>query len=472
MSGNNGSRNDRRSVGDEPAVPPLSAAASSRRRARVAAAQQEPLPSTPIPELLEELRAGRMVVMCDDENRENEGDLFLAAEHVTTEKMGFLIRHTGGVVCLSLTGERVEELGLPLMVAQNTTRRGTNFTVSIDAAEGTTTGISAADRTRTVRVAVDPTAKPSALLRPGHVFPLRGAEGGVLERPGHTEAVLDLCRLAGLAPAGLVSEIMDDEGNMLRGERLVEFCRTHGLKLGHIQDLVEYRRLTEPLVERVSSARLPTAAGDFTVVGYRGLYDVQGPGEHLALIKGFAPPQTDEERAALASHEVLVRIHSECLTGDAMNSLRCDCGPQLDESLRQIAEAERGVLIYLRQEGRGIGLLEKIRAYALQDEGLDTVEANLHLGHQADERDFSVGVSILRDLGTTRVRVLTNNPGKLESLREAGLHVGERAPLQVDSNPHNHEYLLTKKRRLGHLLDVASGRHRNVRSGHSPPQAQ
>ncbi len=395
-----------------------------------------------IPELLEELRQGRPIILVDDEDRENEGDLVMAAQHMTTEWMAFFIRYTGGVVCLALTEALADHLHLPPMVAENTAPRGTAFTVSIEAREGVSTGISAADRATTVRRAAQDGVGPGDFVRPGHIFPLRAREGGVLRRAGHTEASVDLCRLAGLKPVAAISELMHDDGQMMRLPAIRAFARQHRLKVGSIADLIRYRLAQgDRYVLREAEARLPTRYGEFRLLGYR---DHLAGEEHAALVMG--PVGADPERP------VLVRVHSECLTGDALHSLRCDCGFQRDLALERIAQEGCGVLVYLRQEGRGIGLLNKIRAYALQDAGQDTVEANLTLGFPPDLREYGVGAQILFDLGVRRLRLLTNNPRKVRALSGYGLTIVERLPLQGGLNPHNRRYLAAKRERLGHWL--------------------
>ncbi|MER3443883.1 MAG: bifunctional 3,4-dihydroxy-2-butanone-4-phosphate synthase/GTP cyclohydrolase II [Armatimonadota bacterium] len=395
---------------------------------------------SPIPELLEELRAGRPVIVVDDEDRENEGDLVLAAEHATTAWMAFMIRYTGGVVCLAMTEAWADRLELPPMVRDNTAPRGTAFTVSIEAREGVSTGISAADRATTVRLAAQDGATAADFVRPGHIFPLRARDGGVLRRAGHTEASVDLCRLAGLKPVAAISELMHDDGNMMRLPAILEFAQRHGLKVGSIADLIRYRlERGDYFVVREAAAALPTRYGEFRILGYRDTLTGQ---EHAALVMG----------EVAGDDPVLVRMHSECLTGDAFHSLRCDCGFQRDLALERIAQEGRGALVYLRQEGRGIGLVNKIRAYALQDTGLDTVEANLALGFPPDLREYGVGAQILRDLGVRRLRLLTNNPRKVRALSGFGLEVLERVPLWVGDNPHNAKYLAAKRERLGHWL--------------------
>ena len=395
----------------------------------------------PIDELLAELRAGRPVIVVDDEDRENEGDLILPAEFAREETLAFMIRHTGGVVCLAMPNEMADRLDLPPMVQHNTARRGTAYTVSIEAREGIDTGISAADRATTIRTAVREDIGPDDLARPGHVFPLRARDGGVLRRAGHTEAAVDLCRLAGLAPAGAISELIHDDGTMMRLPAIRAFAREHALKVGSIADLIRFRlERHDGFVRRVARAAMPTPWANFDVVGYE---DALHGAEHVALVLG----EVDD------GEPVLVRMHSECLTGDVLHSLRCDCGFQRDAALKQIADAGRGVLVYLRQEGRGIGLLNKIKAYALQDQGADTVEANARLGFAADLRDYGIGAQILADLGLSRLRLLTNNPRKVAGLEGYGLRIEERVPLHAGENPYNEAYLQTKIAKLGHLAD-------------------
>jgi 3,4-dihydroxy 2-butanone 4-phosphate synthase/GTP cyclohydrolase II len=396
-------------------------------------------PFATIEEAIEDIRQGKMVVVVDDESRENEGDLTMAAQFVTPEAINFMAKEGRGLICLALTPERCDDLGLDLMAAKNESAFETAFTVSIEARNGVSTGISAADRAHTIQVAIDPETSPRELVQPGHVFPLKGRDGGVLERVGQTEAAVDLARLAGLIPAGVICEVMNDDGTMARVPDLELYCRGHGLKLITVADLVAYRRRTERLIERVVSTRLPTAFGEFMAVGYRSLVDNK---HHVALVKGDVA----------GAEDVLIRVHSECLTGDVFHSLRCDCGEQLESALSMIEREGRGVLLYLSQEGRGIGLLNKLRAYKLQEEGLDTVDANLKLGLPADLRDYGIGAQILVDLGLTSIRILTNNPKKISGLAGYGLSVTDQIPIQHVPNPHNEAYLRAKRDRLGHTL--------------------
>src|SRR3954466_4148803 len=392
-----------------------------------------------IEEAIDEFREGRMVVVVDDEDRENEGDLTIAAQFATPEAINFMATHARGLICLCLTEERADELGLRPMTEHNEAPLGTAFTVSVEAREGVTTGISAADRSRTIQVAIHPDSTPHDLVQPGHVFPLRAKPGGVLERIGQTEAAVDLARLAGLNPSGVVCEVMNDDGTMARVADLVPYCERHGLKMITVADLVEYRRRHEKLVERGASVRLPTDYGEFTVIAFREKLTGK---THVALVKGNVD----------GVENVLVRVHSECLTGDVFHSLRCDCGEQLEHALAQINAEGRGVLLYMAQEGRGIGLLNKLRAYELQEQGMDTVEANLELGFPADARDYGIGNQILADLGLTTIRILTNNPKKLIGIDGFALTVVEQVPIEVAPHTENRRYLATKRAKLGHRL--------------------
>ena len=396
-------------------------------------------PFSTVEEALEDVRAGRMVVVCDAEDRENEGDLTLAAQFATPEAVNFMAKEGRGLICLALTPERCDELGLDLMAAKNESPFQTAFTVSIEAREGISTGISAHDRARTIQVAIDPRARPHDLVQPGHIFPLKAKPGGVLERTGQTEAAIDLARLAGLTPAGVICEVMNDDGTMARVPDLERYCAQHGLRMITVADLIAYRRRNDKLIERVVETRLPTAFGEFDVMGFRSLVDDK---HHVAMVKG----QVDGE------DDVLVRVHSECLTGDVFHSLRCDCGQQLEDALLRIEAEGRGVLLYLAQEGRGIGLLNKLKAYKLQEEGLDTVDANLELGMPADLRDYGIGAQILVDLGLTSIRLLTNNPKKIVGLEGYGLRVTDQVPIEHAPGDHNAAYLRAKAQRLGHLL--------------------
>ncbi len=392
-----------------------------------------------IPEAIDAFREGRFVIIVDDEDRENEGDLCIAAELVTPEAITFMAVHGRGLICLPMTGARLDALRIPLMVSENTSSMGTAFTVSIEARRGVTTGISAADRAHTIRTAIDPRSRPEDLAQPGHVFPLRARDGGVLVRAGQTEASVDLARLAGLAPAAVICEVMDDDGTMARLPRLQELYGRQGIPIITVADLIAYRRRHEQLVRKVVDVPMPTAHGDFVAHAY---VDAITGEEHVALVKG--DPRT-------AAGPVLVRVHSGCLTGDAFGSLRCDCGQQLQWAMERIEEAGTGVVVYLHQEGRGIGLHNKLRAYRLQDEGSDTIDANLRLGFPADKRDYGIGAQILADLGVTRMALMTNNPKKLVAIEGYGIEVTDQLPIPVAANPHNLRYLQTKRDRMGHV---------------------
>lgn len=402
-----------------------------------------PQPESPfctIEEALEEIRQGHVVIVVDDEDRENEGDFIMAAEKCTPEAMNLMIKYGSGIVCVPTTAKRLHELDIPMMVEHNTSRLGTAMTVTVDARVGTTTGVSAHDRTATVKVFVDPNAKPSDLTRPGHIVPLRAEEGGVLKRAGHTEAAVDLCRLASLYPAGILCEVMNDDGTMARVPQLAEMARRFGMKMITIADLIKYRRRTERLVNRVATTKIPTTRyGTFTVHAYESTVD---PFPALAFVKGDIthgdPP--------------LVRVHSSCVTGDLFESLRCDCGDQLHLALQKVADEGRGAIIYLEQEGRGIGIINKIRAYALQDKGADTVQANEQLGFKPDLRDYGIGAQIMVDLGLSKIRFMTNNPAKVAGIEGYGLEIVEWVPLSVKPNPYNRRYLKTKKEKLGHIF--------------------
>jgi 3,4-dihydroxy 2-butanone 4-phosphate synthase / GTP cyclohydrolase II len=403
------------------------------------------MPFTRIEQAIAAIQRGELVVVVDDADRENEGDLIMAAEKVTPEAMGFMIRHTSGVICMPVEGDRLDQLRLPLMVADNTESQRTAFTVSIDARKGTTTGISAADRATTVLAVLDPETTYTDLARPGHIFPLRYREGGVLKRAGHTEAGVDLARLAGLTPAAVLAEVVNEDGSMARGPSLVKFAQAHNLLIISIADLVRFRRHREKLVRRVSEARIPTAHGEFTAYVFESLLDGE---EHMALVHGDVS----------GKENVLVRVHSECLTGDVFGSMRCDCGVQLDLAMQTIAAEGQGVVVYLRgHEGRGIGLGHKFRAYTLQDQGRDTVEANVELGFLADTREYGIGAQMLVDLGVSTMRIMTNNPAKYGGLEGYGLEIVERVPLRVLPNQENIRYLLTKQQKMGHLLDIDEG---------------
>jgi len=392
-----------------------------------------------ISEAIEDIKAGKFVIIVDDEDRENEGDLVIAAEKVTAEAVNFMTLYARGLICLPIIGKRLDELRIPLMVRENTSRFSTAFTVSVEAKRGVSTGISAADRAETIKAIIDPATQAEDLVLPGHMFPLRAREGGVLVRSGHTEAIVDLTRLAGLYPAGVLCEIMNEDGSMARLPQLEVMSEQHGIKMVTIADLIAYRRRHERLVHRVTEAKLPTKYGEFTAIAYKSDIDSD---EHLALVMGDI--STEEP--------VLVRVHSECVTGDVFNSLRCDCGEQIALAMQSIAEEGRGVFLYMRQEGRGIGFRNKIRAYALQDKGLDTVEANLSLGFAPDLRDYGIGAQILAELGLHGIRLLTNNPKKVVGLEGYGLKVVETIPIITSPNPYNRDYLETKQKKLGHLL--------------------
>lgn len=386
-----------------------------------------------------DLQKGRMVIVVDDADRENEGDLIMAAQHVSSAAVNFMAKHGRGLICVPTTSERLQQLGIERMVRQNRETFKTDFQISVDAARRITTGISAADRAETIRIMAEPTAVPEDLVQPGHVFPLRARPGGVLQRAGHTEAAVDLVRLARARPIGVICEIMSDDGSMARLPELVKFARRHRLKICTIADLIQFRRTREKLVERVEMVKMPTEYGDFNLYLYQSKLDGQ---HHIAMVCGDVAGQPG----------VLVRVHSECLTGDVFGSCRCDCGPQLHQAMRQISEAGRGVLVYMRQEGRGIGLAPKIKAYKLQEQGYDTVEANQKLGYEMDLREYGLGAQILADLGLKTIRLLTNNPRKVVGLEGYGLEIIEQVPIKIKPNPHNARYLETKRKKLGHLL--------------------
>jgi 3,4-dihydroxy 2-butanone 4-phosphate synthase/GTP cyclohydrolase II len=406
---------------------------------RIAKGASKRGPFATIDDALDAIRAGRMVIVVDDEDRENEGDLTMAASAVTPEAVNFMAKHGRGLICLAMLPEQLDRLDISLEASDRSSRRDTAMCMSIDARDGTTTGISAADRAKTIHVAIDPASQPRDLDRPGHVFPLRARAGGVLVRAGHTEAAVDLARIAGLSAAGMICEIMNDDGSMARVPELGVFARKHGLLMITIADLIQYRMRNERLVRHAAAADLPTVDGAFRIVAYENQIDNE---THVALIKGDIGDGKD----------VLVRVHSKCLTGDVFHSARCDCGPQLDAAMSRIAAEGRGVLLYLNQEGRGIGLANKIRAYALQDQGLDTVEANERLGFKADQRDYGIGAQILHDLGIKTIRLLTNNPRKFVGLQGYGLAVSEAVPLEIPASEHTRRYLKTKKDKLGHKL--------------------
>ncbi len=396
-------------------------------------------------EAIEDIKAGKFVVIVDDESRENEGDLAIAAEKITPEAINFMAKHGRGLICLPIIGQRLDDLGIPLMVTNNTSQYSTAFTVSIEAKSQVTTGISAFDRAQTIKTVIDPNTKAEDLARPGHIFPIRAREGGVLVRAGHTEAIVDLARLAGFYPAGVICEIMDEDGTMARLSQLEAMASKFDLKIVTITDLIAYRLRHEKLVQKVTEAKLPTKYGEFTAVAYKSVVDAA---EHVALVKGDI--SNDEP--------VLVRVHSECLTGDVFGSYRCDCGAQIEMALQSIAKEERGVFLYMRQEGRGIGFHNKLCAYALQDQGMDTVEANIALGFAPDLRDYGVGAQILADLGLHNIRLLTNNPKKVIGLESYGIKIVETVPLITPSTPYNIHYLETKQKKLGHILGIQEGK--------------
>jgi 3,4-dihydroxy 2-butanone 4-phosphate synthase/GTP cyclohydrolase II len=403
-----------------------------------------------IPEILEELRKGKMIVLVDAEDRENEGDLVCAAEKVTPETINFMAKFGRGLICLPLTAEKCDSLGLYPQTIENTARFETAFTVSIDAADGISTGISAADRARTIQVAIADDAKPADLVRPGHVFPLRARKGGVLVRAGQTEGAVDLARLAGLKPAGVICEIMNEDGSMARVPQLLKFCEKHNLKIASIAKLIEYRLQRESQIKRIEKVTLPTDYGEFKLIAYESITSSE---PHLALCKGSVGELDENGSPVEHTEPVLVRVHSECMTGDLFHSQRCECGYQLITAMEMIEKAGEGALIYLRQEGRGIGLTNKLRAYKLQEQGLDTIEANLKLGFLADRRDYGIGAQICRDLGLRKIRILTNNPKKISRLEVYGIKIVEQVPLRAEPGKHNIDYLRTKKYRFGHILD-------------------
>jgi 3,4-dihydroxy 2-butanone 4-phosphate synthase/GTP cyclohydrolase II len=395
-----------------------------------------------VKEAIEDTKAGKLVIIVDDEDRENEGDLAIAAEKVTPEAINFMAKHGRGLICMPVIGTRLDELRIPMMVQDNTSPYETAFTISVEAKHGTTTGISAHDRSTTIKTIIDPATKPEDIVKPGHVFPLRPRDGGVLVRAGQTEAIVDLAKMAGLYPAGVICEVMNEDGTMARMPQLEEMAKKHGIKIISVAQLIAHRRRYEKMVERVSEAFLPTKYGEFKIIAYKSTVD---PDEHVAMVMGDI--NTDEP--------ILVRVHSQCLTGDVFGSMRCDCGDQVGLAMQAITEEGRGVLLYMRQEGRGIGLHNKIKAYALQDQGLDTVEANEALGFEPDQRDYGIGAQILVDLGLKNIKLLTNNPRKQIGLEDGyGLNVVERISIVAECNPNNIEYLKTKSQKMGHLLDI------------------
>lgn len=397
-----------------------------------------------IDEAIQDISAGKMVIVVDDQCRENEGDLLVPGEMITKEDINFMCKHARGLICVPITEEQALKLELEPMVINNTEKHGTAFTVSVDARENTTTGISAEERANTARVLADSSSTASDLVRPGHMFPLIARKGGVLKRAGHTEAAVDLVSMAGLAPAGVICEIMNDDGSMARMPDLYQFAQVHSLKIISIEDLIRYRSTRDRLVIREACVQMPTQSGTFTAYAYRSLLEEEQDRLHIALVKGDVNGQQN----------VLVRVHSECLTGDVFGSLRCDCGPQLHHAMKMVQEEGRGVVLYMRQEGRGIGLGEKLKAYMLQEQGLDTVEANMALGYEADLRDYGIGAQILRDLGIRSIRLLTNNPRKIVGLEGYGLEIVDRVPIEIDPNEFNRNYLDTKREKLGHLLHL------------------
>jgi len=406
------------------------------------------MPLTPIPEILDEIRAGRMYILVDDPDRENEGDLCIAAEHITPEAINFMATHARGWICLSLDEDIADNLDLPVMVANNNARFRTNFTITVEAATGVTTGISAADRARTIQVATRPGAKAKDLVRPGHIQPIRARKGGVLVRTGQTEGSVDLTRLAGLRSAAVICEIMNEDGTMARMPALETFAQQHDLKICSVEQIVEHRRRHERLIEKIESVQLPTQHGEFMLHAYRSMVDEQ---PHFAITKNIPTPVGVTGNPPLED-PILVRAHSECLTGDAFGSLRCDCGPQLARAMQMIEAAGRGIVLYMRQEGRGIGIEHKLKAYKLQEQGLDTVEANEALGFKPDQRDYGIGAQILRHLGVRDMRLLTNNPRKFRALQGYGLTIVERVSIEIEANPENERYLRTKRDKMGHLL--------------------